>query len=111
MKKWFAYGGIAASVILVAFGIGELCVDRAQRAMFRRPSAAAEDALSPPATFVSAEMHYGRERRETECIGERAERKPPAGVQLESLKPVRRGAQKPRSPAGAHCSSHGNAVG
>jgi hypothetical protein len=26
MKKWFAYGGIAASVILIAFGIGSITV-------------------------------------------------------------------------------------
>ena len=26
MKKWFAYGGIAASVILVAFGIGAIVI-------------------------------------------------------------------------------------
>jgi hypothetical protein len=26
MKKWFAYGGIAASVILVAFGIGAIAI-------------------------------------------------------------------------------------
>ena len=26
MKKWFAYGGMAASVILVAFGIGAIVI-------------------------------------------------------------------------------------
>jgi hypothetical protein len=26
MKKWFAYGGIAASVILIAFGIGSIAI-------------------------------------------------------------------------------------
>ena len=26
MRKWFAYGGIAASVILVAFGAGAIAV-------------------------------------------------------------------------------------
>ena len=26
MKKWFGYGGIAASVILVAFGIGSIVI-------------------------------------------------------------------------------------
>ena len=26
MKKWFAYGGIAASVILVAFGAGAIVI-------------------------------------------------------------------------------------
>ena len=26
MKKWFAYGGVAASVILVAFGIGAIVI-------------------------------------------------------------------------------------
>ena len=26
MRKWFAYGGIAASVILIAFGIGAIVI-------------------------------------------------------------------------------------
>ena len=26
MKKWFAYGGVAASAILVAFGIGAIVI-------------------------------------------------------------------------------------
>ncbi len=26
MRKWFAYGGIAASVVLVAFGIGAIAI-------------------------------------------------------------------------------------
>ena len=26
MKKWFAYGGIAASVMLIAFGIGAIVI-------------------------------------------------------------------------------------
>jgi len=53
MKKWFAYGGIAASVILIAFGIGAIVIGTTGLSTVRDEIAAQKITATPDAGEIT----------------------------------------------------------
>jgi len=53
MKKWFAYGGIAASVILIAFGIGAIVIGTTGLSTVRDEIAAQKITATPDAAEIT----------------------------------------------------------
>lgn len=53
MKKWFGYGGIAASIVLIAFGIASIAVGFSGRAEVRDRLAEQKITATPDATEIT----------------------------------------------------------
>lgn len=53
MKKWFAYGGIAASAVLIAFGIGAIAIGFSGRAEVRDRLAEQKITATPDAAEIT----------------------------------------------------------